>query len=254
MFKIVTFYEFTDMSRLGDLVAVRDELRSEIKVRRMKGTVILAKEGYNAAVAGLPNDVDEFTMRAGGILQAEIECMSSYSADIPFRRVDVKIKAEIVTLKKKIDISLGNGTHVSPQEWNKLLVDPDVLLLDARNDYEFRTGTFRGAINPSTSKFSDLPGFVEVHFPPAKYKKVAMFCTGGIRCEKFAPYLKEHGFDEVYQLQGGILKYLEEVDSEESLWEGECFVFDSRVSLDDDLKKGQLSDLSQPAGASSEVE
>jgi UPF0176 protein len=156
----------------------------------------------------------------------------------------VKVKPEIVTLKQKVEIERGAGTHVSPRKWNELLRDEEVFVLDTRNDYEFQVGSFRRAVNPKTEKFSDLPRFVEENLDPEKHKKVAVFCTGGIRCEKFAPFLKQRGFAEVYQLEGGILKYLEEIPEPESLWDGECFVFDLRVSVDENLKKGTAPDLS----------
>ncbi len=156
----------------------------------------------------------------------------------------VKIKKEIVTLRKDVKISLGAGTHVSNEEWNRLLKDPETILIDTRNDYEYRVGTFRGAINPQISSFSELPEFVENHLDSSKEPKIAMFCTGGIRCEKFAPYLVERGFKNVFQLDGGILRYLEETPSGESLWEGECFVFDERITVDRDLNQGTAEDFS----------
>ena len=129
--------------------------------------------------------------------------------------------------------------------WNRLITDPDVIVLDTRNEYEYKSGTFRNAVNPGTEKFNDLPTFIEQNLDPKQHKKIAMFCTGGIRCEKFAPYMKERGFEEVFQLSGGILKYLEEVDPDESLWDGECFVFDERITVGNDLRKGTSPDLSQ---------
>jgi len=134
---------------------------------------------------------------------------------------------------------------VSPAEWNEIISDPTTFVLDTRNDYEFKTGSFAGAVNPETSKFSELPEFVEKHLDPERHKRIAMFCTGGIRCEKFAPYLKERGFEEVYQLRGGILKYLETMPLEESRWQGECFVFDDRVTVNSNLEKGSSADMSQ---------
>jgi UPF0176 protein len=157
----------------------------------------------------------------------------------------VKIKPEIVTLKQQVDISLGQGTHVKPADWNDLIADPETLVLDARNEYEFLSGTFHNAVDPHIDKFSELPEYVAKNLDPDKHKRVAMFCTGGIRCEKFAPYMKQIGFGDVYQLEGGILKYLEEVPADESLWEGECFVFDERITVGPDLEKGVGPDHSQ---------
>jgi len=211
----------------------------------IKGTIILAEEGINASVAGLRENIATFISAVEAVLNTKLECKSSIHSSAPFRRTELKIKREIVTLKKEVDYSKGNNTHVAPSRWNQIISDPETLVLDTRNNYEFQTGTFKGAINPKTDKFSDLPKFVEQNLDPKVHKRVAMFCTGGIRCEKFTPYMKQLGFDEVYQLKGGILNYLEEVPPEDSLWQGECFVFDDRVTVDKSLKKGRSSDLSQ---------
>jgi UPF0176 protein len=170
---------------------------------------------------------------------AGIDHKYSYDDSQPFYRSKVKLKREIVTMGVEgIDPNRSVGTYVKPQDWNRLISDPDVLLVDTRNDYEVQIGTFKGALDPQTKTFREFPAYVKSHLDPAKHKKVAMFCTGGIRCEKSTAYLKEQGFDEVYHLQGGILKYLEEVPVEESLWQGECFVFDNRVTVDHRLEKG----------------
>lgn len=208
------------------------------------GTIILAEEGYNAMLSGEPGHLDAFLGDAESIFGHEINAKESFASEEPLGKVEVKIKPEIVTLKKPVDVRLGVGTHVPPEKWNELITRDDVYLLDTRNDYEYRTGTFEGAVNPGTEKFSDLPDFVGENLDPNTHKKVAMFCTGGIRCEKFAPYLVAQGFSEVYQLEGGILKYLETVDPDSSLWRGECFVFDKRVTLAPDLSVGSGADLS----------
>ncbi|MGL5048966.1 MAG: rhodanese-related sulfurtransferase, partial [Shewanella sp.] len=164
----------------------------------------------------------------------------SFDDEMPFYRTKVKLKNEIVTMGiEGIDPLKVVGTYVKPQDWNALIADPEVILVDTRNDYEVQIGTFKNAVNPVTDTFREFPEYVKQNLDPAKHKKVAMFCTGGIRCEKSTAYLKEQGFDEVYHLEGGILKYLEEVKAEDSLWEGECFVFDNRVTVNHDLKKGQ---------------
>ena len=243
MFQIVTFYKFKTFDP-AELLSVRESLRSAILRCGIKGTVILATEGFNSTVCGRPDDVAKFMEAAGRILDTRLEFKSSFHNKSPFRRSEVKIKPEIVTLRKTVDISKGEGTHVSSKEWNRLISDPDITLIDARNHYEFRNGTFKRAIDPGTLKFSELPQFVSQNLDPAIHKKVAMFCTGGIRCEKFAPFMKELGFGEVYQLEGGILKYLEEMDEAESLWSGECFVFDDRVTVDRRLAKGGQPDFS----------
>ena len=245
MFRIAAFYEFRDMGGRSRLEDLRDNLKRALQEQEIFGTIIIAEEGFNGTVSGKTAELDAFLTMAGEMIGTEISPKFSEHEQMPFRRREVKIKPEIVTLKKEVDIRLGEGTHVSPEEWNELIASDDVVVLDTRNDYEFQTGTFRGAVNPGTEKFSELPEFVERELDPEKHKRVAMFCTGGIRCEKFAPYMKGLGFDEVYQLEGGILKYLEEVPPEESLWGGECFVFDTRTTLDHELRKGSEPDHSQ---------
>lgn len=244
-FQIITFYEFKPMGDADRLSELRGELRSLMAELEMRGTIILAAEGFNSTVCGTPDAITRFIVEANRILDTELRTKSSFYDEMPFRKIDVKIKPEIVTLKKQVDISLGAGTHVSIGEWNKLISDEETLVLDTRNDYEYQNGTFRRAINPRTEKFSELPGFVAANFDPAKHKSIAMFCTGGIRCEKFAPYMKQIGFENIYQLEGGILKYLEDVSPDESLWEGECFVFDDRRTVDERLEKGTGPDYSQ---------
>jgi len=245
MFEIITFYEFKRMSDVGSLADIQDKVREVMHRCSLKGTVILAEEGYNSTVCGQPDDVRSFVDYAEEIFNTRLTYKSSFHDSMPFRRVDVKIKPEIVTLKQSVDIEKGKGTHLNAKEWNRIISDPETIVLDTRNDYEYQSGTFRRAVNPGTEKFSDLPAFVESNLDPERNRRIAVFCTGGIRCEKFAPYLIEKGFREVFQLEGGILKYLESVDSDDSLWEGECFVFDERVTVDHDLKKGYLPDLSQ---------
>ncbi len=241
-FQIITFYEFKNLTNLPEL---KDSLKSFMRENEIFGTSILAEEGFISTVCGLPENIEKFITLAENIFQTQLKYKSSFHDDCAFQRIKVKIKPEIVTLKQKIDIEKGIGTHKKAKEWNEIISNPETVVLDTRNKYEFQTGTFRGAINPETEKFSDLPAFVKENLNPERHKKVAMFCTGGIRCEKFAPYLKDLGFEEVFQLEGGILKYLEEIPSEENLWEGECFVFDERISVDKSLKKGSKEDFSQ---------
>ena len=243
-FQIITFYEFKTFQS-ERLPGMRDELRLLMASSAIKGTIILAEEGFNATVCGRPADVSRFIAAVQDILGAQLVLKSSFHEACPFRKIDVKIKPEIVTLKQRVDISKGRGTHVDARTWNQIILDPSVTILDTRNEYEFRNGTFKGAVNPRTEKFSDLPGFVAQNLDPKRHERVALFCTGGIRCEKFVPYMKELGFTEVFQLEGGILGYLEEIPPEESLWEGECFVFDDRVTVDENLEKGRSPDFSQ---------
>ena len=243
-FQIITFYEFKKFAA-DELPTLRDALRDAMRDSDVKGTIILAEEGFNSTISGEPQQIESFVPQAERILGAKLRYKSSFHDARPFRRIDVKIKPEIVTLKQgQVDISKGEGTHVDARRWNEIIADPSVIVLDTRNDYEFRNGTFEGAINPSTVKFSELPSFVAENLDPEKHPKIAMFCTGGIRCEKFAPYMKQLGFKEVYQLDGGILKYLEETPAEESRWRGECFVFDDRRTVDENLEKGVGPDYS----------
>jgi len=239
--QIITFYEF---KRLENLAEIPERLRAAMRENSILGTIILANEGFNSTVSGAPENIRNFVPLFEEILETNIKYKSSFHAENPFRRIFVKIKPEIVTLKKEVAIEKGVGTHVSPRKWNEIISDSEVFVLDTRNDYEFEIGTFERAVNPKTGKFSDLPRFVEENLDPEKHKKIAMFCTGGIRCEKFAPFLKQKGFENVYQLEGGILKYLEEIPESESLWQGECYVFDRRVSVDENLEKGNARDLS----------
>lgn len=244
-FEIVNFYEFKDVAAIIELEQLKLELKSLMLETGVRGTIILADEGFNASICGTPDEIEAFVPEFEKALETKISPKVSFHNNRPLRKVDVKIKPEIVTLKKAVDISLGTGTHVSPTDWNSIIADPDTILLDTRNDYEYKNGTFRGAINPRTVKFSDLPEFVAENLDPDKHKRVAMFCTGGIRCEKFAPYMKGLGFENLFQLEGGILRYLQEVPPEESLWEGECFVFDERRTLTKELKQGVEPDHSQ---------
>ncbi len=240
-YQIITFYEFKE---LCDLDEIKMRLITEMDVFSIYGTFIIAAEGFNSTVCGKLEDVEKFLSSVEEIFKTKIIYKSSFHDEIAFRRQKVKIKTEIVTLRKNVDISRGIGTHVESKNWNKILNDDEMIILDTRNDYEYKVGTFKGAINPRVGSFNELPEFIEKNFDTAKHKKIALFCTGGIRCEKFAPYLKAKGFEEVYQLEGGILRYLEEISAAESLWEGECFVFDERIAVDENLRKGTAEDLS----------
>lgn len=242
-FQIITFYEFKTLES-ARLERLKVSLRETMAEHSIKGTIILAEEGFNATVCGDRANMNAFVRSIESTLDTTLNFKASFHDECPFRKIDVKIKPEIVTLKKHVDISKGAGTHVSPAEWNDIISDPSVIVIDARNDYEFKNGTFRRAINPHTEKFSELPDFVEENLDAKVHEKVAMFCTGGIRCEKFAPYIKQLGFKQVFQLDGGILRYLEEVPADESLFDGECFVFDDRRTVDGELKKGVGPDYS----------
>jgi len=243
-YQIIPFYEFKRFEQ-KQLAELKVFLRAMMEANSIKGTIILAEEGFNATVCGEPANVASIVRSMEEVLGTTLNLKASFHDESPFRKIDVKIKPEIVTLRKQVDISQGAGTHVSPAEWNEIISDPSVVVVDARNDYEFKNGTFRRAINPRTERFSELPDFVAETLDPNVHEKVAMFCTGGIRCEKFAPYIKQLGFKQVFQLDGGILRYLEEVPENESLFDGECFVFDDRRTVDGELKKGVGPDYSQ---------
>jgi len=238
-YQIITFYEFR---RLENLTEIKATLKSAMDELSILGTLIIAEEGFNATVSGLPADIGKFVKIIEETFKTKLSYKSSFHAERPFLKAKVRIKKEIVSLRRKVEIEKGLGTHVKATDWNKIISDKSTIILDARNDYEVEAGTFRGAINPKIEKFSDLPQFVAENFNPNEHKQVAMFCTGGIRCEKFAPLMKDLGFEKIYQLEGGILKYLEDMPESESLWEGECFVFDDRIAVDNNLRQGQRED------------
>lgn len=204
------------------------------------GTLLIAHEGINGTIAGTREGID-------GILQVirhydglhDLEHKESFAETQPFYRMKVRIKKEIVTIGiADVDPTDIVGTYLAPAEWDKVIADPDTIVIDTRNDYEVKIGTFKNAINPDTDTFREFPDYVQKNFDPAKDKKIAMFCTGGIRCEKASAYMKKLGFENVYHLKGGILKYLEETPPEKSMWEGECFVFDQRVAVGHGLALG----------------
>ncbi|WP_020210304.1 rhodanese-related sulfurtransferase [Gilvimarinus chinensis] len=236
---VAALYKFV---LLPDYKELRQPLLSECERLGLKGTLLLAAEGINGTISGTRAGID-------GLLSylkkderfADLEHKESLHQDKPFYRMKVKLKKEIVTMGVEgIDPKQIVGTYVKPKDWNELISDPEVLVVDTRNHYEYAIGSFERAVDPETETFREFPEYVKDHLSPEKHKKVAMFCTGGIRCEKATAYMKEQGFDEVYHLEGGILKYLEEVPEQESLWRGECFVFDNRVAVNHSLEKGSF--------------
>ena len=235
---VCALYKFT---RLDNFKALRAPLLAKMSSLDIKGTLLLAAEGINGTIAGNKTAIEQVLKFLA--LEANLSNISykiSYHNENPFHRTKVKLKKEIVTMGVEgIDPNQVVGTYVKPKDWNALISDPEVLLVDTRNDYEVEIGTFKGAINPDTETFREFPQYVKNNLDKGKHKKVAMFCTGGIRCEKSTAYLKEEGFEEVYHLEGGILKYLEEVPSSDTLWQGECFVFDGRVAVNHELEQGQ---------------
>lgn len=237
---VTTFYKFV-------AIEDREELRAQLldlcHAHAILGTILIAAEGINATIAGDDAGVAAVLAwlrrdpRFRDLLSKE-----SFAAEIPFQRMKVKVKREIVRLDApEADPNVAVGAYVKPRDWNALISRDDVILVDTRNDYEVAIGTFRGARDPKTRSFTGFKDYVRNHLDPARHPKVAMFCTGGIRCEKASAYLLAHGFPEVYHLEGGILKYLEEVPREESLWVGECFVFDARVGLDHGVVEGRAA-------------
>ncbi len=240
-FLVAALYKFV---HLPDFEALQAPLLACCETHEVKGTLLLAEEGINGTIAGSPagiNAVLDF-LRNDSRLQTLVH-KESWADKMPFYRIKVKLKREIVTMGvPNVHAETMAGTYVKPQDWNALIDDPDVVVVDTRNDYEVSIGTFKRAVNPHTTSFTEFPQWVKeqsaeggvLHNKP----RLAMFCTGGIRCEKSTAYMRSLGFDEVYHLEGGILKYLETVASEESRWDGECFVFDERVSVMHGLEQG----------------
>jgi UPF0176 protein len=220
---VAALYRF---AKFVDYECFREPLLKIMLAEKVRGTLLLAAEGLNGTIAGE---------------RASIDAVLAWLAKDhnPFYRTKVKLKKEIVTMGvEDIDPTHIVGTYVDPKDWNALIADPEVLLLDTRNQYEVEIGTFENAINPQTDSFREFPEYVKNNLDPKVHKKVAMFCTGGIRCEKSTAYLKQHGFEDVFHLKGGILKYLEEQPEDETKWQGECFVFDNRVTVNHKLEKG----------------
>lgn len=237
-FRVAALYRFVRLER-------HEELRAPLAAfccgRGIKGTLLIAREGINGTVAGSEAAIAELIAHLEAMPEfAGLDVKYSSSEEMPFHRMKVRLKKEIVTMGvPDVDPLTGAGAYVDPSDWNALISDPDTVVIDTRNDYEVRLGTFAGAVDPGTSSFRDFPGWVERNRQTLEGRKVAMFCTGGIRCEKATAYVRSLGIGDVFHLKGGILKYLEEVPAEESLWRGECFVFDERVSVAHGLKVGE---------------
>ncbi len=234
---VAALYKFV---RLPDFAEKRHFLLFHCKTQGIRGTILLAAEGINGTIAGSRQAIDSVLsfLQADPRL-ADLEYKESYADHLPFDRIKVRLKREIVTLGlPEIDPNQQVGIYISPKDWNALICEPEVTVIDTRNDYEVSIGTFKGAQNPSTDSFRQFPDYVRNHLDPTQHRKVALFCTGGIRCEKASSFLLAQGFQEVYHLKGGILKYLEEVPAAESLWQGECFVFDQRTAVRHGLAAG----------------
>lgn len=234
---VAALYKFV---RLDDYEAMRAPLLRVCRDAGITGTLLLAREGINGTIAGPQEGVRDVLARLRQDPRlSDLPHKESRTGKPPFLRMKVRLKKEIVTMgQPDIDPAHGVGTYVAPEDWNDLISDPDVIVVDTRNDYEVEIGTFRGAVNPKTTSFREFPAWVRQSGLLKTGKRTAMFCTGGIRCEKSTAYLRQQGVEEVFHLQGGILKYLETMPEEDSLWDGECFVFDQRVSVGHGLKEG----------------
>jgi UPF0176 protein len=230
--QVAAFYKFVSLPQYREL---QEPLLARLKKAHVKGSVLLAHEGVNGTIAASSDQMPS-ALQAIREFAPDFDVKFSDAPSFPFRRLKVRLKKEIVTIGPvAADPTKRVGTYVDAEHWNALISDPDVVLIDTRNDYEVRIGTFKGAIDPKTQRFSDFPRFVREELRVAKNKKIAMFCTGGIRCEKASSFMKHEGFENVYHLKGGILKYLENIPREQSLWNGACFVFDERVGVEHGL-------------------
>ncbi len=238
-FLVAAFYKFVE---LPDCAELRGPLQQRCEDLGLLGTILLAQEGINGTISGKPEKVRRLFERLREDPRfADLHYKESWAAEQPFYRMKVRLKKEIVTLGVPgVDPRRKVGQYVAPEDWNTLISRDDVRVVDTRNHYEYHLGTFKGAEDPNTLSFRDFPEWVATHLDPRKDRNVAMFCTGGIRCEKATSYLLELGFENVYHLDGGILNYLETVPAEESLWQGDCFVFDNRVTVDHDLEEGDF--------------
>ena len=239
-YKVAAFYQF---AALPDFCGLRAPLRAICDDLKLKGSVLLAPEGINGTLAGHADAIAGLidTLRDGELFGGRLDNLElkfSHAATMPFQRLKIRLKKEIVTLgAEEADPTRQVGTYVEAADWNALIANEDTLVLDTRNAFEVAMGTFKGALDPGLKSFGQFKDFAAHHLDPAKHRKIAMFCTGGIRCEKASAYLLSRGFAEVYHLKGGILKYLEGVPEEQSRWRGECFVFDERVALGHGLRE-----------------
>lgn len=246
-YKVAAFYQF---AALPDFRELREPLRAICADLKLKGSVLLAHEGINGTLAGAANAIDALIeqLRRGDLFCGRLDNLElkfSHAHAMPFQRLKIRLKKEIVTLgDASADPTRKVGIYVDPADWNDLIATPGTLVIDTRNAFEVAMGTFAGAVDPGIKSFGQFKDFAARHLDPAKHRKVAMFCTGGIRCEKASAYLLSRGFAEVYHLKGGILKYLEDVSEAESRWRGECFVFDDRVALGQGLRERRLENHS----------
>ena len=240
LFKVVAFYQFAPFP---DFAEKQLPLLDLFNAHGIKGTVLIAAEGINGTIAGTSGNIDAAILGITAITGLnDLEPKYSSANEMPFRRTKVRLKKEIVTIGNVVADPLTKvGQYVEPEDWNALISDPEVILIDTRNSYEFGVGTFKNAIDPHTDSFGEFPSFVREKLKAKPNAKIAMFCTGGIRCEKASSFMMHEGFQNVFHLKGGILKYLEKVPEEKSLWEGSCFVFDERVAVGHQLVQSEYS-------------
>ncbi|MBK67385.1 MAG: hypothetical protein CMP22_04550 [Rickettsiales bacterium] len=249
---VATFYGFADLTDLED---VKERYKQEMMDHDVKGTILVTPEGINATISGPRQGVDHVLAYIRSDERfADMPHKESFMEEHPFNRCKVKIKKETISIGEDVCLSC-RGDYVEPEDWNDLISDPTTLLIDTRNEYEYILGTFKGAVNPKIKNFKQFPAVMKKVLKKREKEgripqKVAMFCTGGIRCEKSTAWLKQEGFDKVYHLHGGILQYLEDVPKEESLWEGECYVFDDRVAVDHDLQPTKTAHVCPNCGGS----
>lgn len=233
---IASFYKFVS---LADFEMLREPMLKKMRESNIKGTIILAQEGINGSFAGIREEMNTYYqyIRQDSRL-ADLRFKETFDKENPFSKAKIKLRKEIVTMGiNAVDPTQTVGTYLSPEEWHELIKNPEVIIIDTRNDYEFDLGTFKNAVNPNTENFRDFPEYVQQQLQAKKDQKIAMFCTGGIRCEKSTAYLKAQGFDNVYHLKDGILNYIETVPEAQSLWEGDCFVFDDRIAVNSKLER-----------------
>lgn len=242
MFLTVAFYHFVTLDKKNN---IQEHVYNFCEANNIKGTILLADEGINGTISGKEKNIRDFLIfiKKEGLFNgvfSKLEHKESWASKNPFYRMKVRLKKEIVALGVDgVSPTKKVGKYVKPEEWNNLISDPNTIIIDTRNHYEVDIGTFKNATNPNTSTFRELPSFIEENLDPKTPKKIAMFCTGGIRCEKATSLMLDKGFKDVYHLEGGILKYLETIDKDKSLWEGECFVFDQRVAVTHGLNEGK---------------
>ena len=235
-FTIITFYQF---KKIENIINIKKLLKEFCSFNKIKGTIILADEGINATLSGLNEPIDLLEKKLINLKFFNLEKKKSFNNYMPFNRLKIKIKKEIVTFNEEgLDVDKWSGKHINSSDWNDLINKKETILVDVRNNFEVQIGTFKNSINPNTKNFSEFKNYLKKNLNTKKNNNIAMFCTGGIRCEKASAYMAKKGYKNVFQLKGGILQYLEDISEDKSEWEGECFVFDNRVSVRNEMKSG----------------